>query len=101
MDNSTSNNVFDTADKFAFVTNISITSEIKSEDNPEKYRSKNKAGIVDEVPSSLPIITNKEYQNAMSYNDDDKAYLQPLKSLENFLRYFLASFSLLKTLLSR
>lgn len=83
MDNPTSNDVFDTADKFTFVTNINMTSKTDSEDNPEKHRSKSKAGIVDEIPSALPIITNKEYQNAMSYNDDDKAYLQPLKSLEN------------------
>ena len=51
MDNPTSNDVFDTADKFAFVTNINMTSKTDSEDNPEKHRSKSKAGIVDEVPS--------------------------------------------------
>ena len=34
------------------------------------------------IPSKMPIITNKEYQNAMTYNDNDKAYLQPLTDLE-------------------
>lgn len=39
-------------------------------------------GTITSIPDKMPIITNKEYQNAMTYNDNDKAYLQPLTDLK-------------------
>ena len=56
-------------------------------DNPEKkkYRTKSKAGDVAEVPAKMPLITNQTYINAMTYNDDNAAYLQPLKSADGLM----------------
>ena len=48
----------------------------------KEYRTKNKAGDVAEIPPKMPLITNATWQNAMTYNDDDTAYLQPLSSVE-------------------
>ena len=60
--------------------------EVKDKDPDKKtYRTKNRAGDVAEIPEHLPIITNHIYQNAMTYNDDDKAYLQPLTSADGLV----------------
>ena len=40
------------------------------------YRTKAKAGNSDKVPSHLLVITNDKYQNAMSLNKNDTAYIQ-------------------------
>lgn len=42
------------------------------------YRTKNKAGNTAEIPDRLPVITNHEYQNAMTLNKNNTAYLQML-----------------------
>ena len=57
-------------------------SEIDINDEKKEYRTKKKAGDVAEIPSKMPLITNSTWQNAMTYNDDDTAYLQPLSSVE-------------------
>lgn len=67
--------------------------EIVEAEEKKEYRTKKKAGEVVEVPSQMPLITNRTYQNAMTYNEDDKAYLQPLSSadglvFENGMLYF-------------
>ncbi len=54
---------------------------IKEEEITEKkrrgiYRTKSKAGNTDKVPSDLLVITNDKYQNAMSLNKNDTAYIQ-------------------------
>ena len=56
-------------------------------ENAEKkeYRTKAKAGDVAEVPAKMPLITNQTYINAMTYNDDNAAYLQPLKSADGLM----------------
>lgn len=69
-----------------------VIEEAPKEEKKE-YRTKAKAGEVAEVPSQMPLITNPTYQNAITYNEDDKAYLQPLTSadglvFENGMLYF-------------
>lgn len=59
----------------------------------KEYRTKKRAGKIAEVPSKMPLITNPTWQNAITYNEDDKAYLQPLTSanglvFENGMLYF-------------
>lgn len=54
---------------------------IKEEEITEKkrrgiYRTKSRAGNTDKVPSDLLVITNDKYQNAMSLNKNDTAYIQ-------------------------
>ena len=48
-------------------------------------RTKKKAGAIDEVPTVIPTITNKKYQNAMTLNADSTAYLQPFSSVDNLV----------------
>lgn len=48
-------------------------------------RTKKKAGEIDEVPTVIPTITNKKYQNAMTLNADSTAYLQPFSSVDNLV----------------
>lgn len=48
-------------------------------------RTKKKAGEIDEVPTIIPTITNKKYQNAMTLNADSTAYLQPFSSVDNLV----------------
>lgn len=67
--------------------------EIENLTKKKKYRTKTKAGDITEVPSKMPIITNPIWKNAMTYNEDQKAYLQPLSSangliFENGMLYF-------------
>lgn len=58
----------------------------KPEESPKKeYRTMAKAGDISEVPSKMPIITNQMYKNAITYNDDETAYIQPLKSADNLV----------------
>lgn len=60
--------------------------EDKNEKEPTKaYRTKAKAGDVAAVPDKMPLITNPTYQNAITYNEDDKAYLQPLTSADGLV----------------
>ena len=42
------------------------------------HRTKNKAGDTAEIPDRMPVITNNEYQNAMTLNKNSTAYLQML-----------------------
>lgn len=42
------------------------------------HRTKNKAGDTAEIPGRLPVITNRQYQHAMTLTKNDAAYLQPL-----------------------
>lgn len=48
-------------------------------------RTKKKAGEIDEVPTVIPTITNKKYQNAITLNADSTAYLQPFSSVDNLV----------------
>lgn len=74
--------------------NADITKSKKNGESEKKeYRTKKKAGEITDVPSQMPLITNPTWQNAITYNDDDKAYLQPLTSadglvFENGILYF-------------
>lgn len=61
-----------------------ITPTGKKESKKE-YRTKAKAGMIDEIPSRVPVITNRTYQNAMTLNMDNKAYLQPMSSTDNLV----------------
>jgi len=67
--------------------NIDNNDSKKENDIPEKkeYRTPKKAGKVDNIPPYLPVITNELYRNAMTLNDDDKAYLQPFTNVENLV----------------
>lgn len=58
----------DSTNKTDTVTNRSITG----------YRTKNKAGNTTKIPDRMPVITNHEYQNAMTLNKNNTAYLQLL-----------------------
>lgn len=51
----------------------------------KKHRTKKKASNTAEIPTQMPIITNQSYQNAITYNDDDTAYLQPLSSADGLV----------------
>ena len=62
--------------------NMSDQEEIKKK---KEYRTKKNAGEVDEIPSQVPAITNKSYQNAITLNMDNKAYLQPISSTDNLV----------------
>lgn len=42
------------------------------------YSTKKKAGETAEVPAYLPVITNRKYQSAISFQSNDNAYLQLL-----------------------
>lgn len=42
------------------------------------HRTKQKAGDTAEIPDRLPVITNQKYQNALTFNKNSSAYLQPL-----------------------
>ena len=46
--------------------------------NKATHRTKNKAGDTAEIPDRLPVITNRQYQHAMTLNKNDAAYLQLL-----------------------
>ena len=61
---------------------VEVVEEPAEPEEKKEYRTKNKAGDVAEIPSKMPLITNATWQNAMTYNDDDTAYLQPLSSVE-------------------
>lgn len=50
--------------------------EITEKKRRGNYRTKAKAGNTDKVPSDLLVITNDKYQNAMSLNKNDTAYIQ-------------------------
>ncbi len=54
-------------------------------EDKKEYRTIAKAGDISEVPSKMPIITNQMYKNAITYNDDETAYIQPLKSADNLV----------------
>ena len=54
--------------------------KLKLKEDVQKYRTKNSAGEVVEVSSSMPIITNPNYQNAMTLNQDKNAHLQQINS---------------------
>ena len=51
----------------------------------KEYRTRKKSGTMTPIPASIPTITIKSFQNAMTLNLDDKAYLQPLSSLDNLV----------------
>ncbi len=53
--------------------------------NRKEYRTMSRAGDVAEVPEKMPIITNQMYRNAITYNEDDTAYIQPLKSVDKLV----------------
>ena len=42
-----------------------------------EYRTRKKSGAMTPIPATIPTITIKSFQNAMTLNLDDKAYLQP------------------------
>lgn len=44
------------------------------------YRTRNTAGTISEIPDRLPVITSSTYQNALTFNKNSSAYLQPLKT---------------------
>lgn len=44
----------------------------------KNYRTKRRAGPVCEIPQYVPAITNKKYQNAMTLNVNDVAYIQAI-----------------------
>lgn len=51
----------------------------------KKYRTKAQAGDVADIPSYLPVITNRKYQNSISLTEDKTAYLQPIHSAESLV----------------
>lgn len=69
-------------------TSISATIHSKTGKPPKKatYRTIKKAGDIAEIPDRLPVITNSKYQNAMTFNKNDTAYLQPVTTINN-LKY--------------
>ena len=56
---------------------------LKIEQQGKKYRTRNAAGEVVELTGTIPIITNSEYQYAMTLNPDEKAHMQLLKLEKN------------------
>ena len=50
------------------------------------HRTKSKAGNTAKIPDRLPVITNHEYQNAMTLNKNNIAYLQMLSD-KNRLKF--------------
>lgn len=50
---------------------------------PKSNRTKAKAGNITDIPNRLPIITNRAYQNALTFNKNDCAYIQPLSYTDN------------------
>lgn len=69
-------------------TSISATIHSKTVKPIKKatYRTIKKAGDIAEIPDRLPVITNSKYQNAMTFNKNDTAYLQPVTTINN-LKY--------------
>lgn len=60
--------------------------EIDLDTNKGKtYRTQKRAGNIADVPAKMPIITNKVFQNAITYNNDDTAYLQPLSTADGLV----------------
>lgn len=51
--------------------------------HPKSNRTKAKAGNTADIPDRLPVITNRTYQNAMTFNKNDCAYIQPLSYTDN------------------
>lgn len=49
-------------------------------DHKGTRRTRNKAGYISEIPDRLPVITSSIFQNALTFNKNGNAYLQPLKS---------------------
>lgn len=65
-----------------------VISERNKDNAPKEakeYRTRKKSGTMTPIPATIPTITNKSFQNAMTLNLDDKAYLQPLSSLDNLV----------------
>ena len=52
--------------------------EISASNARGPYATKRKAGKTDEVPTYMPVITNKKYRDAMTFNCNSIAYLQML-----------------------
>lgn len=69
-------------------TSVSAVTLSKTNSSAEKttYRTIKKAGDIAEIPGRLPVITNSSYQNAMTFNQNDTAYLQPITATDN-LKY--------------
>lgn len=64
-----------------------VTQNAGAEAKPKKeYRTKGKAGDTLEIPAWLPVITNRKYQNALSFIPNDAACLR-LVSAGNNLKY--------------
>ena len=61
------------------ITSLHPTTNNINADTPKKtYRTRKKAGETSEIPNRLPVITNHIYQNALTFNKNSDAYLQPL-----------------------
>lgn len=61
------------------ITSLNPTTDNINADTPKKtYRTRKKAGETSEIPNRLPVITNHIYQNALTFNKNSNAYLQPL-----------------------
>lgn len=59
-------------------TPSSATDSIYADTSQKKYRTRKKAGETSEIPHRLPVITNYIFQNALTFNKNSNAYLQPL-----------------------
>ena len=64
------------------ITSLNPTTNNINADTLEKtYRTRKKAGETSEIPNRLPVITNHIYQNALTFNKNSNAYLQPLSDI--------------------
>lgn len=69
------------------ISNNTETDSSKVADKSHRsYRTKAKCGDTAEIPDRLPIITNQTYQNALTFNNNDYAYLQMISD-SNRIKY--------------
>ena len=73
--------------------NVSVKNEMVLTDDTQSYeqqkkcyRTKKLAGAIDEIPEFVLAITNKEFQNALTFKRNDTAYLQQIRN-EDMLQY--------------
>lgn len=58
----------------------SLNSALENADKASErtYRTRNNAGTLSAIPDRLPVITSSTFQNALTFNKNSSAYLQPL-----------------------
>lgn len=60
-----------------------ILSKTGNPNEKTTHRTIKKAGNIAEIPDKLPVITNSNYQHAMTFNKNGTAYLQPVTATDN------------------